>query len=67
MPTFFKIKDGWSLDERLGDMLRALDESREVDRSNEFRDRLKALMQEYEVDEVEVLEWIQLGLMKGSQ
>ena len=67
MPTFFNIKDGWGLDERLGDMLRALDESREADRSIEFRNHLIALMQEYGVDEVMVLEWIQLGLLKDSQ
>ena len=63
MPTFFKIKDGWSLDERLGDMLRALDESRKTNRDIEFQSRLITLMEQYEIDANTVFQWIQEDLL----
>lgn len=67
MPNFFTIKDGWSLDEQLGNMLRELDDTQETGRVVEFRLQLKALMREYRISDETVVEWIDLGILKGER
>ncbi|KFF48744.1 hypothetical protein GY26_12045 [Gammaproteobacteria bacterium MFB021] len=67
MPNFFTIKDGWSLDEQLGNMLRELDDTQETGRVVEFRIRLKALMREYGISDETVVEWIDQGILKDER
>ncbi|OHZ00153.1 MULTISPECIES: hypothetical protein [Salinicola] len=67
MPNFFTIKDGWSLDEQLGNMLRELDDAQETGRVVEFRVRLKALMRECDIGTETVVDWIDLGILKDER
>jgi len=67
MPNIFTIKDGWSLDEQLGNMLRELDGTQATGRVVEFRIRLKALMQEYGISDETAVEWIDLGIVADGQ
>lgn len=67
MPNFFTIKDGWSLDEQLGNMLRELDDAQETGRVVEFRVRLKALMREFDIGTETVVDWIDLGILKDER
>ncbi|WP_189445230.1 hypothetical protein [Salinicola rhizosphaerae] len=67
MPNFFTIRDGWNLDEQLGNMLRELDDTQVTGRLVEFRIRLKALMREYHIGTETVVEWIDLGILKDER
>ncbi|WP_110648745.1 hypothetical protein [Salinicola peritrichatus] len=67
MPNFFTIKDGWSLDEQLGNMLRELDDTQATGRVVDFCVRLKALMQEYGISDETLVEWIDLGVVADGQ
>lgn len=67
MPNFFTIKDGWSLDEQLGIMLRELGNAQKTGLVVEFRIRLKALMQEYGISDETAVEWIDLGIVADGQ
>ncbi|CAO1659776.1 MULTISPECIES: hypothetical protein [Salinicola] len=67
MPNIFTIKDGWSLDEQLGNMLRELDGTQATGRVVEFRIQLKALMREYGISADTIVEWIDLGMLKDER
>tara|TARA_B100000678_G_scaffold4415_1_gene3807 strand:+ start:58 stop:264 length:207 start_codon:yes stop_codon:yes gene_type:complete len=67
MPNFFTIKDGWSLDEQLGNMLRELDDTQATGRVVECRLQLKALMREYGISDETVVEWIDQGILKDER
>lgn len=67
MPNFFTIKDGWNLDEQLGNMLRELDGALETTQAEEFRVQLKALMKDYDISDATVVEWIDQGMLNGER
>lgn len=63
MPNFFTIQDGWNVDEQLADMLRDLDSRTETDRTTEFQNQLKVLMQEYCISDDTLSEWVEQGIL----